>query len=86
MRQKMHDKPGNPNIFLTMTSNPSWSEIRRSPRPGQTPKDRPDLCARVFRFNLKALMETATKDKVFGTVAAHVQVIEFQKRGLPHAH
>ncbi len=92
MRQKMHDiiatsnKLGHPDIFLTMTCNPNWPEIRRSLLPSQTLKDRPHLCARVFRLKLKALMETVTKDKVFGTVVAHVRVIEFQKRGLPHAH
>ncbi len=92
MRQKMHDiiatsnKLGHPDIFLTMTCNPNWPEILRSLLPGQTPKDRPDLCARVFKLKLKALMETVIRDKIFGEVVAHVRVIEFQKRGLPHAH
>ncbi len=31
-------------------------------------------------------MESVIKDKIFGEVVAHVRVIEFQKRGLPHAH
>ncbi len=31
-------------------------------------------------------MEAVIKDKIFGEVVAHVRVIEFQKRGLPHAH
>ena len=26
------------------------------------------------------------KEKFFGDVSAHVHVVEFQKRGLPHAH
>ncbi len=30
-------------------------------------------------------MEIIIKDKIFGEVVAHVRVIEFQKRGLPHA-
>ena len=69
MRQKMHDiiatsnKLGHPDIFLTMTCNPNWPEIRRSLLPGQSAQDRPDMCARVFRLNLKALMEAVVKMK-----------------------
>ncbi len=37
-------------------------------------------------MKLKALMEAVMKDKIFGEVVAHVRVVEFQKRGLPHAH
>ncbi len=92
MRQKMRDiiatsiKMGHPDIFLTMTCNPNWPEIRRSLLSGQSPQDRPDLCARVFNLKLKALMQVVViKDKIFGEVVAHVRVIEFQKRGLPHA-
>ncbi|XP_028752023.1 uncharacterized protein LOC114711760, partial [Neltuma alba] len=43
------------------------------------------LC-RVFHIKLKALMDTIKKKKIFGTVIADVHTIEFQKRGLPHAH
>ncbi len=77
---------GHPNIFLTMTCNPNWPEIRRALLPGQSSQDRPDLCARVFNLKLKELMEAVIKDKIFGEVVAHVRVTEFQKRGLPHAH
>ena len=31
-------------------------------------------------------MEVVLQDEIFGKVAAHVTVIEFQKRGLPHVH
>ncbi len=31
-------------------------------------------------------METVFKDKIFGNVAAHVTIIEFQKRRFPHAY
>ncbi|CDF41005.1 unnamed protein product, partial [Chondrus crispus] len=92
MRQQMHDiiaisnQIGHPDIFLTMTCNPSWPEITRALLPNQTPQDRPDLCARVFRLKMKDLMSLVINEEVFGTVVAHVRVIEFQKRGLPHAH
>ncbi len=80
------NKMGHPNIFLTMTCNPNLPEIRRSLLPGQSPQDRPDLWARVFKLNLKALMEAVIKGKICGEVVAYVTVIEFQKRRLPHAH
>ncbi|CDF40383.1 ATP dependant DNA helcase [Chondrus crispus] len=92
MRQQMHDiiaisnQIGHPDIFLTMTCSPSWPEITRALLPNQTPQNRPDLCARVFRLKMKDLMSLVINEKVFGTVVAHIRVIEFQKRGLPHAH
>ncbi|CDF40520.1 ATP dependant DNA helicase [Chondrus crispus] len=93
MRQQMHDiiaissKVGHPDIFLTVTCNPNWPQTV-SPRRArhQTPQDRPDLCGRVFRLKLNALMSHVIDEKLFGTVVANVRVIEFQKRGLPHAH
>ena len=54
--------------------------------PGQTPNDRPDICARVFNQKLDAIKEDITKKGVLGKHLAHVHVVEFQKRGLPHAH
>ncbi len=75
-----------PDIFLTMTCNTNWPEVRRSFLPGQSPQDRQTFGARVFNLKLKALMEAAIKDKIFGEVWHMSGVIEFQKRGLPHAH
>ncbi|CDF39898.1 ATP dependant DNA helicase PIF1 [Chondrus crispus] len=92
MRQQIHgiiaisNQIGHPDIFLTMTCNPSWPEITRALLPNQTPQDRLDLCARVFRLKMKDLMSLVINEDVFGTVVAHVRVIKFQKRGLPHAH
>jgi len=48
-------KYGKPDIFLTMTCNPNWDEIKNELYPGQTPQDRPDLITRVFRANLDAM-------------------------------
>jgi hypothetical protein len=77
---------GKPDIFLTMTCNPNWPEILDNLSPGQTPQDRPDLIARVFRAKLEMMKEMLLKSHILGVVAAHVYVVEFQKRGLPHAH
>ena len=77
---------GKPDIFLTMTCNPSWEEILNELLPGQTPQDRPDLVARVFKAKLETMKEMLFKKHILGVVVAHVYVVEFQKRGLPHAH
>ena len=79
-------KYGKPDIFLTMTCNPNWEEILRELEPGQTPQDRPDLVVRVFRAKLEDLKFHLFHNHILGVVAAHVHVIEFQKRGLPHVH
>ena len=52
----------------------------------QKASDRPDLIVRVFRLKLKQLLSDLIKRQVFGRPLAHVYTIEFQKRGLPHAH
>uniref|UniRef100_A0A453JUW2 Helitron helicase-like domain-containing protein n=1 Tax=Aegilops tauschii subsp. strangulata TaxID=200361 RepID=A0A453JUW2_AEGTS len=77
---------GKPDIFLTMTCNPNWDEIRQELYPGQTPQDRPDLVVRVFRAKLEELKNKLLKKDILGKVRAYVYVVEFQKRGLPHAH
>ncbi|XP_024156624.1 uncharacterized protein LOC112164604 [Rosa chinensis] len=79
-------KYGKPDIFLTMTCNPNWEEIKVELLPGQVAQDRPDLCTRIFRAKFEELKEDVIKKGVLGTVVAHVYVIEFQKRGLPHVH
>ena len=75
-----------PNIFLTMTANPKWCEITYALLPHQIHTDRPDLIARVFELKRKYLMKEIGKNIVFGKKVAHVFIIEYQKRGLPHMH
>lgn len=75
-----------PDLFITMTCNSQWPEILESIFPNQTPADRPDIVARVFALKLKCFLEDLTKRGIFGRCVAHIHVIEFQKRGLPHAH
>ncbi|XP_021755611.1 uncharacterized protein LOC110720849 isoform X4 [Chenopodium quinoa] len=79
-------KYGKPDLFVTMTCNANWPEIKAELEPGETAQDRPDLVARIFRAKLIALKQKFKKDMVFGKVAAMIYVVEFQKRGLPHAH
>ena len=77
---------GKPDLFITFTCNPNWQEILDELLPGQKPFDRPDLIARVFNIKLQQLKDDLVKKHVFGKVIAYMYTIEFQKRGLPHAH
>jgi hypothetical protein len=79
-------KYGKPDIFLTMTCNPNWEEITRELEYGQTPQDRPDIVVRVFRAKLEEMKKQLFKKNILGAVTAYTYVVEFQKRGLPHAH
>jgi hypothetical protein len=54
--------------------------------PGQKPEDGPDIAVHVFNMKLKEIMKDIVNNAVFGKVTAYMDVIEFQKRGLPHAH
>ncbi|OWY97223.1 Helitron helicase [Phytophthora megakarya] len=75
-----------PSLFITMTYNPNWPEIKENLfRRGQKASDRPDIVARVFMQKLKELNKDLDEG-VFGIQAARVHVVEYQKRGLPHAH
>ena len=77
---------GRPSFFITFTCNPKWAEIVACLQPGQTADHRPDVVSRVFHAKYKALLQDLTVNMVLGPVCAHLSVIEFQKRGLPHAH
>ncbi|XP_061344069.1 uncharacterized protein LOC133290038 [Gastrolobium bilobum] len=78
---------GYPHLFITITCNPKWPEITRFVRARQlNPEDRPDILCRVFKFKLDQLLHDLKKENILGRVIAYVCTIEFQKRGLPHAH
>ncbi|XP_052740613.1 uncharacterized protein LOC128198563 [Bicyclus anynana] len=79
-------KYGRPDLFITFTCNPQWDDIKNNLFEGQSTTDRHDITARVFRRKLKALMDLIVKLRVFGEVRCHMYSIEWQKRGLPHAH
>jgi hypothetical protein len=79
-------KFGKPDFFITFTTNPKWLEIQEALFPGESPHDRPDLACRVFKLKYNALMDDLLKKHVLGKVKAHTATIEWQKRGLTHAH
>jgi hypothetical protein len=75
-----------PDFFITFTCNPKWDEITSNIPAGSTAADHPEIVSRAFSLKLKALINDLLKNHVLGKTVADVNVIEFQKRGLPHAH
>ena len=84
---------GKPDLFTTYTCNPKHPDIdnnlgndpnRNTHRPKLTASDRPDVVATVFKLHLEALK--VDLKKMFGKQLANIHVIDYQKRGLPHAH
>ncbi|KAL7111555.1 hypothetical protein ACP275_05G096100 [Erythranthe tilingii] len=78
---------GFPSLFITITCNPKCPEIQRVLRDTNLrPEDRPDILCRVFKMKLDSLISNFKKGHIFGRIRSYVCTIEFQKRGLPHAH
>jgi len=77
-------KNGRPDLFITMTCNFHWSEIKLFISKFEHP-DR-NIIARVFHLNVKKLMDLIVKDKIFGEISYYMYTIKWQKRGLPHDH
>jgi hypothetical protein len=78
-------KFGKPDLFDMFTFNLKWKEITYAFLSGQIAKDCFKLVTHVFNLKLDTLLKDI-KDGVLGNVIAKIWVIEFQKRGLPHAH
>ena len=80
---------GKPAVFITLTCNPRWPEIVRELLDGQTAFDRPDITCRVFHTKLQVILKLIRQGDIFGPehpIEYEMRVIEFQFRGLPHAH
>ena len=86
---------GRPSLFITLTCNPNWPEIIEQLLPGQTAFDRGDIVCQVFYRKLQALLANLRQGKYFPIknslkqwhkIQYEVRVIEYQRRGLPHAH
>ena len=77
---------GKPDLFITMTCNPQWPEIKQELMDGQTAQDRPDIVARVFKLKKDQLMRDLINGQILGKVVGFLWTVEFQKRGLPHCH
>ncbi|XP_056848336.1 uncharacterized protein LOC130511115 [Raphanus sativus] len=78
---------GFPDLFITFTCNPKWPEITRYVKSRKLKaEDRSDIVCRVFKMKLDSLMDGLTKKHLLGKTVASMYTVEFQKRGLPHAH
>ncbi|KAM0912338.1 hypothetical protein ACQ4PT_012850 [Festuca glaucescens] len=79
---------GCPDLFSTFTCNPKWPEITEalSVEPGQKSHNRADIIVRVYHMKLAEYLNDIRKGRAFGKVVAVLHTVEFQKRGLPHAH
>jgi hypothetical protein len=78
---------GSPSFFITFTCNPKWPEITASLRAGQSWQDTPLAVARVFRGHLTRFLDSLKSAfPGSGRIEYLIHRIEFQKRGLPHAH
>ncbi|CAN6838741.1 unnamed protein product [Brassica oleracea] len=79
--EKYHDamaicrEYGNPDLFITMTANPNWREIKEhlDRYGGDSPNDKPDIECRVFKMKLDELLKDFKKGTFFKpyTTALH---------------
>jgi hypothetical protein len=79
-------KFGKPDLFLTFTCNPKWPEIAAAIPLQSDWHFHADIIDRAFMLRLHSLMNDIVKMQIFGEVSAYVYRIEWQARGLPHAH
>lgn len=79
---------GIPTLFITFTANCNWPEITSRLPPGHKWYHHPELVAEVFQLKLQELIRGLKGGTYFnGRKAQFIQYcIEFQKRGVPHAH
>lgn len=60
---------GYPDIFITFTCNPKWSEVQRFvDHFALRPEDRPDIMCRIFKMKLDQLVYDLKHEKCFGRV------------------
>ena len=73
---------GKPDLFVTITCNPKWSEILNELKSVEN-SDKLTIIARVFKIKLNAIMNDIFifNNQIFGKIEAQMFVIEFQKRG-----
>lgn len=85
-----------PHLFITFTCNKEWPEITSKLLLGTEAYDNPALVCEVFHYKLQALVHNLRTGKYFldnatdthsrHRIAYQMYVVEYQHRGLPHAH
>ena len=75
-------------MFITLTTNPKWDEIQDELLCNQSPFDRVDIVCQVFKARLDAFLHNLKNGKYFENHKVNyiLRVIEYQHRGMPHAH
>ena len=92
MRERQQDamayvrRFGKPDLFITFTCNPEWKEIKENLFNNQKVIHRHDITARVCRQYVLKLVDSMKNANIFGKQICYMYTIEWQKRGLPHAH
>jgi hypothetical protein len=87
---------GRPTFFLTLTCNPDWEELQEVIPEDHNAYIAADRTVQVFKMKLDKFLENLRNGHYFssyskdGTIKRYpvyiVDVIEYQNRGLPHAH
>ncbi|CAH9052040.1 unnamed protein product [Cuscuta europaea] len=62
---------GKPDIFLTITCNPNWPEMKELLKHSDEAQNRPDLIARVFRAKVEELKTEIIKKKKYLGLLMH---------------
>ena len=63
---------GGPDIFMTITANPNWPEVKESLGPGKTPSDRPDIIVRTFKLKVKQILQDIYTNGIMGRTVTRV--------------
>lgn len=77
---------GKPSLFITFTFNPYCKELLDLLNEGETPYDRPDLMARIFKLKTQEFENDMFKRNVLSDTVAWCWTQEYQKRTNPHKH
>ena len=77
---------GKPTLFITFSAHASCKEVTSSIYEGEVSHDRPDIVNRAFQSKRRELKYDIKNNMILGQTIANVDVIEFQKRNLPHTH
>ena len=64
---------GYPNLFITFTCNPNWSEVLRFVQEkGLKPINHPDILCRVFKIKLDQFIKDLRQKNFFGRAKARM--------------
>jgi len=79
---------GRPHFFITLTTNTEWREIQEMLTGCENAYTAPEITCRVFKVKLTTFIQRLKDGCYFGGKKLEwiSHVIEYQHRGLPHAH